>query len=269
MRAGLVQLCSGPAPAANLPITLGFIREAVGQGAGFVLTPEVTNGIDIARDALCPEHTDPTLAALRAEAQRLGIWLLIGSLSLTTDDPDGRLANRSFVITPSGKIAQRYDKIHMFDVDVSEAESYRESAKFRPGTGSNLAQVGEFTLGLSICYDLRFPQLYRGLAQAGANVLSVPAAFTPVTGAAHWETLLRARAIENTAYVLAPAQVGQNSPKRATFGHSLAVDPWGAVLVDGGTEPGVSLVDLDLQNVKQSRQRIPSLFHDRDFESPV
>ena len=272
MRAGLIQLCSGPDPATNLALTLGFLREAAAGGAEFALTPEVTNIVTGDRAHLFASvHTeadDPTLAALCEEARALGMWLLIGSLALKSGDADGRLANRSFLIAPDGEIAARYDKIHMFDVQVSEAETHRESAAFRPGDRSVLADAGGAKIGLAICYDLRFPTLSRRLAQAGAQILTLPAAFTPETGKAHWQSLIRARAIENGAFILAPAQTGQNAPGRATHGHSLAVAPWGEVLADGGREPGVTLVDFDLAAVEDARARIPALRHERDFLGP-
>jgi predicted amidohydrolase len=257
-------------------VTLSLVREAVAGGAGFVLTPEVTNCLSSdrarQRDLLRHEEDDPTLAALRAEAAGQGIWLLIGSLGLLTHDDDGRFANRSLLISPDGAIAARYDKIHMFDVNVSETEQYRESSGYRPGTRAVLVGTPFGRIGMTVCYDVRFPQLYRRLAQAGAQILTVPAAFNDTTGAAHWHSLLRARAIENGAYVLAPAQTGShaahNGRPRRTYGHSLAVSPWGEVLVDAGTEVGVSFVDLSLAEVGRARARVPSLAHDRDFEGP-
>ncbi|MBK5947197.1 amidohydrolase [Rhodobacter veldkampii DSM 11550] len=276
MRAGLVQLSVTDDPAANLPVTLGLVRQAASAGAGFVLTPECTNLLSSDRawqaEALRHEAEDETLAALRAEADRLGIWLLIGSLGLKTDDPDGRFANRSFLIAPDGAIAARYDKIHMFDVDVSATERYRESEGYRPGTRAVMADAGFARLGMAVCYDLRFAYLFRALAKAGAEVLTVPAAFNDTTGAAHWEPLLRARAIETGCYVLAPAQCGEHAAHggkpRRTHGHSLAVGPWGEVLADGGAEPGISLVDLHLPEVARARARVPALHHDRAFEGP-
>ena len=276
MRAGLVQLCASDDPAANLAETRALLRMAVDEGAGFVLTPEVTNCISSDRAhqqaVLHPEATDPTLAALRADAAELGIWLLIGSLALKTDDVDGRFANRSFLIAPDGSIAAHYDKIHMFDVNVSEVETYRESAGYRPGKRAVVAQTPFANVGLSVCYDVRFPYLYRKLAKAGAEVLCVPAAFSPVTGAAHWEVLLRARAIETGCYVLAPAQVGEHTAsagrRRQTHGHAMVIDPWGTVLSDAGAEVGVTFVDLDMAEVARARSRVPSLSHDRGFEGP-
>ena len=276
MRAALVQLNVTDDPAANLPVTLALVRQAIAAGAGFVLTPEMTNGLssDRARQraGFWHEDQDPTLAALRAEAKAGGVWLLIGSLGLLTTDADGRFANRSFLIGPDGEVAARYDKIHMFDVNVSETEVYRESAGYRPGARAVLATTPFARIGMTVCYDLRFPALHRRLAKAGAQILTVPAAFNHITGAAHWETLLRARAIETGCFVLAPAQTGfhpeHQGKGRQTFGHSLAVAPWGEVLADGGTDPGVTLVDLDLARVDAARSRVPSLAHDREFDGP-
>lgn len=276
MRAGLLQLSVSDDPVANLPETVSMMRRAVAEGAGFVLTPEVTNCVSTSRrrqqDVLRPEADDITLAALRDEAARAGIWLLIGSLALRCDDPAGRFANRSFLIGPDGAIAARYDKIHMFDVSVSETETYRESDGFRPGAQAVLAETPFARIGMTICYDVRFPHLYRALAQKGAQVLTVPSAFSPVTGAAHWETLLRARAIECGAWVLAPAQTGQHriaeGRPRATYGHSLVIAPWGEIVADGGIAPGVILADVDIGAVDDARGRIPSLMHDRAFSGP-
>ena len=276
MRAALVQLTVTDDPVANLAATLGFVRQAHAQGAQFILTPECTNGLWSNRAAqkavLRREEDDPTLAALRDEAAKLGVWLLIGSLALLTGDEDGRFANRSFLIRPDATIAARYDKIHMFDVNVSETEVYRESAAFRPGSKAVIAQTPFAPVGMTVCYDVRFASLYRKLAQGGAQIITVPAAFNHITGAAHWETLLRARAIENGAFVLAPAQTGFHAEAdgkgRRTYGHSLAIAPWGEVLADGGTDPGVTLVDIDLTQVADARRRVPSLQHDRGFDGP-
>lgn len=276
MRAGLVQLTVGDDPAENLPETLTLIRAAVQGGAGFVLTPECTNALSSnrarQRTLFRAEDQDPTLAALRDEAARAGIWLLIGSLGVLSDDPDGRFANRSFLIGPDGTIAARYDKIHMFDVNVSDTEVYRESAGYRPGSRAVLAETPFARIGMTVCYDVRFPHLYRHLAKAGAEVITVPAAFNHITGAAHWEVLLRARAIETGCYILAPAQTGFHPEKdgkgRRTHGHSLVVAPWGEVLSDAGTEPGVTFADIDLAEVAKARDRVPSLSHDRDFAGP-
>ncbi|MCF6233041.1 MAG: carbon-nitrogen hydrolase family protein [Rhodobacteraceae bacterium] len=276
MKTALVQLCSGDDPAVNLVATQGFVAEAAALGARFVLTPEVTNCVSLSqthqRGVLCHEADDPTLAALCAQAKDLNIWLLIGSLGLKTNDADGRFANRSFLIDPKGKIHARYDKIHMFDVQVTPTETFRESAGYRPGTRAVTVDTPFGKIGLTICYDMRFAHLYQTLALAGASILTAPAAFSPVTGAAHWESLLRARAIENGAYVLAPAQCGIHATTtgkpRKTHGHSLAVSPWGEVLVDGGETPGVHIFDMDDKEVTAARQKIPSLTHIRPFEGP-
>ncbi len=275
--AALIQMCSGDDPASNLSQAQDYLRQAATQGAQIALTPEVTNCVSTSAAhqarVLQHEEEDITLAGLRAEARSLGIWVLIGSLALKTDDPDGRFANRSFLIDPEGAIRARYDKIHMFDVQVSPTETYRESAGFRAGTAAVVAHTPLATLGLSICYDLRFAHLYRGLAQAGAEILTVPAAFSPITGAAHWEVLLRARAIETGCFVLAPAQTGRHGVTegrgRSTHGHALAVAPWGEVLLDMGTAPGVGMVQLDLARLLDARDRVPALFHDRAFTPPT
>jgi predicted amidohydrolase len=276
MRVALVQLTVGDDPAENLPQTLAYIRSAAQQGAQFVLTPECTNALSSNREhqrsVLRHEDQDETLAALRAQAVESGIWLLIGSLGVLTHDADGRFANRSFLISPKGEIVARYDKIHMFDVNVSETEVYRESAGYRPGTKAVLADTPLANIGMTVCYDVRFPHLYRRLAKAGAQIITVPAAFNHITGAAHWETLLRARAIETGCFVLAPAQTGfhpeAHGKGRRTHGHSLAIAPWGEVLVDAGTDAGVTLVDIDLGRVETARARVPSLSHDREFDGP-
>lgn len=276
MRAALLQLSATDDPARNLPATLSLVRAAVAGGAGFVLTPEVTNCLSSnrahQRAVLRHEEDDASLAALRAVAAEHRIWLLIGSLGLLTRDADGRFANRSFLVGPDGAVVARYDKIHMFDVTVSATEQYRESSGYRPGTRAVLADTPFARIGMTICYDVRFPHLYRRLAKAGAEVLTVPAAFNDTTGAAHWHSLLRARAIENGAYVLAPAQTGShathNGRPRRTYGHSLAVSPWGDVLVDAGTDVGVSFVDISREEVEKARARVPSLTHDREVEGP-
>ncbi|MEC9197674.1 MAG: carbon-nitrogen hydrolase family protein [Pseudomonadota bacterium] len=273
MKAALLQITSSDDPQANLAMLGPLIEEAVQKGAGFVLTPEVTNCVSSSRQhqlqVLQHQDDDITLAGLRAQAKRRGIWLLIGSLALKTHDADGRFANRSFLIDPEGQIKASYDKIHMFDVEVSETETYRESAGYRPGDRAVLAQTPFGAIGMAICYDVRFPHLFRDLAKAGAQILTVPSAFSPVTGAAHWETLLRARAIECGAYVLAPAQCGThptatNAPRK-TWGHSLVVDPWGNIVTQAGTDPTILYIDLDLTAVAQTRKRIAALQHDRPY----
>lgn len=276
MKAAFLQLNASDDPAANLAVTLDMMRAAVADGAAFILTPEVTNCLSTSRsrqrDVLQSEESDQTLAALRSEAQKAGVWVLIGSLGLKTEDSDGRFANRSFLISPDGDIAARYDKIHMFDVDVTPDETYRESDGYRPGDKAVVAKTPFGTIGMSICYDMRFPHLYQALAEAGADILTAPAAFSPVTGAAHWHSLLRARAIETGCFVLAPAQTGTHAATkgkaRSTYGHSLAVSPWGEILLDAGTQPGVYSFDMDMAQVAQARSRVPSLKNKRSFALP-
>jgi predicted amidohydrolase len=276
MKVALLQLSVTDKPADNLALTLRYLREAAAAGAEWVLTPEVTNCVSTSRahqqSVLNLEADDATLAAVQAAAAELNIWVLIGSLALKTGDPDGRFANRSFLIDPDGRIAARYDKIHMFDVQVTPEETYRESAGYRPGSQAVVSDMPGFRVGLTICYDLRFPALHRALANAGAQVLTVPAAFSPVTGAAHWHTLLRARAIETGCYVLAPAQTGlhasvRHKPRR-TYGHSLVVTPWGEVQMDAGEVPGVYIADIDMGEVHEARGKIPSLANARPFDGP-
>ena len=276
MRVALLQLNVSDNPAANLSATLEYVRIAKAGGAEFILTPECTNGLSSSRahqrQVFRHEGSDLTLAELREEAAKLKVWLLIGSLGVKARGGDGRFANRSFLIGPDGAIVAKYDKIHMFDVNVSETEVYRESSAYRPGSKAVLADTPFGRVGLTICYDVRFPRLYRKLAQAGARILTVPAAFNHITGAAHWETLLRARAIETGCFVLAPAQTGHHAEAggkgRRTHGHSMAISPWGEVLADGGTDPGVTFVNIDLTEVDRARGRIPSLDHDRKFSGP-
>lgn len=276
MKVALLQLTSGDDPGQNLDMVRSMIEQAARDGAEFVLTPEVTNCLSTSRshqkNVLCLEEDDPTLAGLRDTAARLGVWLLIGSLGLRTHDADGRFANRSFLIGPDGVIRARYDKIHMFDVQVTPEETWRESDGYRPGTRAVLAETPFGALGLTVCYDIRFPHLYQALARAGARLLTVPAAFSPVTGAAHWEPLLRARAIETGCFVLAPAQTGTHPAtvgrERRTHGHSMVVSPWGEVLLDAGTEPGVYMLDLDPGAVDDARARVPSLTHITPFDGP-
>lgn len=277
MKAALAQLCASDDPAENLDTIQGHVAAAARAGADIVLTPEVSNCVSTSRShqarVLTAEDRDPTLAALRAQARELEIWVLIGSLGLTTTDADGRFANRSFLIGPDGGIVARYDKIHMFDVDVTPEETYRESDGYRPGDAAVVADTPFGRIGMSICYDVRFAHLYQALAQAGARILTVPAAFSHVTGAAHWHVLLRARAIETGCFVLAPAQTGehaaQRGKRRRTYGHSLAISPWGEVLLDAGNEPGLYFADLDLDAVDVARRRVPSLSHVRPFTPPA
>lgn len=262
-------------PAENLTTVCGYIDQAAARGAGFVCTPEVTNCVSMDRAhqarVLCHQNDDPTLIGLRNAAARHGIWLSIGSLALK-GGTDGRFVNRSFLIAPDGAIAATYDKIHMFDVQVSETETYAESSGYAPGDQAVVADAGFAKIGLTICYDLRFPHLHRTLAQHGADILLVPSAFSSVTGAAHWEPLLRARAIETGCFVIAAAQTGTHKTTsgkaRQTYGHSLVIAPWGEVLADAGTNCDITLVDIDLAAVSKARSRIPALTHDRKFDGP-
>jgi predicted amidohydrolase len=251
----------------NIATASSLIREAKGGGARFVATPEMTSLMDQRKGALAakivPEQDDRALKAFRALAVETGLTILIGSMAIRIDDD--LCANRSFLITPAGEIAARYDKIHMFDVEVGDGQTYKESRDYRPGERSVVASMDGIKLGLSICYDVRFPGLYRTLAQAGAEILCVPAAFTAVTGRAHWKPLLVARAIENGAFVIAPNQGGKHSDGRETYGHSLIVGPWGDVIAEANSEPGIIYADIDLDQVTEVRKRIPSLGHDRPF----
>jgi len=275
VRAALLQITSSDNPDENLTLVQGMIADAAAQGARLVCTPEVTNCVSMDRahqsKVLRSQDEDPTLEGLRTTAQEHGVWLSIGSLALKGGD-GGRFVNRSFLINPKGEIAATYDKIHMFDVQVNETEIYAESSGYAPGGEAVLAELGDAKIGLTICYDLRFPHLHRMLAKAGADIVLVPSAFSAVTGAAHWETLLRARAIETGCFVIAAAQTGthsaQSGKSRLTYGHSLVVSPWGDVLADAGTNCGITLVDFDLNDVSNARKRIPSLSHDRVISGP-
>jgi predicted amidohydrolase len=266
--AGLVQMRSGPLPHANRDAAVRLIEEAKNDGAGYVLTPEMTNIFEVKRErllaAIAPEESDLCLAAFRELARRLGIFVHIGSLAIKLSSD--KAANRSFLIDRSGEIVARYDKIHMFDVDISDSESYRESRSYRPGEIAVTTDLPWGRLGLTICYDLRFPALYRALAEAGSAFFTVPSAFTRPTGEAHWHVLTRARAIENGAFVLAAAQGGKHENGRETFGHSLVIDPWGRVMAEAGIEPGVLLATIDPAEVVAARAKIPSLEHGRRFE---
>ena len=266
--AAMIQMRSGLDPAANLAAALKLIDEAKAAGADYVLTPEMTNILAAKREQLfakiVAEEQDTTLTTLRDVARKLAIYIHIGSLAIKAS-PE-KAANRSFLIDRRGEVVARYDKIHMFDVDLAGGESYRESNTYRPG---ELAMIGDLPwgrLGLTVCYDLRFPALYRALAEAGASFLAIPSAFTRQTGEAHWHVLQRARAIENGCFVLAAAQGGKHENGRETYGHSLVVDPWGRILAEGGTEPGVVMAQIDPSEIVAARSRIPSLHHGRRFE---
>jgi predicted amidohydrolase len=266
-RVGLIAMRSGRHPGENLAAAIKLIKEAKAGGADFVQTPEVTNIVELGRNlfsAIVPEEQDPTLAALRELAREFGLTINIGSLALSVS-PE-KAVNRSFLIDPQGEIVARYDKIHMFDVDLAGGESYRESRNFRPGELAVAADLPWGRLGMTVCYDLRFPALYRALAESGASFLGIPSAFTRPTGEAHWHVLMRARAIENGCFVFAAAQGGVHENGRETYGHSLVVDPWGKVIAEGSTEPGVVFADIDPAEVAVARGRIPSLQHGRRFE---
>jgi len=267
-RVGMIGMRSSFSPEVNRETAVRLIDEAKAGGADYVLTPEMTNIMSLKREQMLSvirtEEKDETLAALRELARKHGITVHIGSLAIKLDGE--KIANRSFLIDPKGDIAARYDKIHMFDVDLANGESYRESENYRPGELAVVTDLPWGRLGMTICYDLRFPALYRALAEAGASFLTVPAAFTQQTGEAHWHVLLRARAIENGAFVFAAAQGGMHENGRATYGHSLVIDPWGRILAEGGAEPGVILCDVDPSQVATVRSRVPSLRHGRRFE---
>jgi len=273
-KAACVQTTSGPDVQENFDHAVGLIRSAVDAGADIVMLPEVVNVMDLNRKALAEkthyEDEDPSLQGFRELASETGTWLLLGSIIVKHDDAAGaegrpKFANRSFLLDPHGAVAARYDKIHMFDVDLDGGESYRESSAYEPGGRAVTAETPWGTVGLSICYDLRFPYLYRHLAHAGARFLTIPAAFTRPTGKAHWHVLMRARAIETGCFVFAPAQCGDHGGGRLTYGHSLIIDPWGGILADGGDEPGFVVADIDPALVDEVRGKVPSINHDRAF----
>jgi predicted amidohydrolase len=270
-RAGLVQLRSGRSIEPNLRAAEALIRQAAAGGADYVQTPENTAIMELDNDrlmaAVTGEEDSKPLARMRALAKELGIFLHVGSLAMKLEP--ARVSNRSYLITPRGEIAARYDKLHLFDVDLPGGESYRESTYYRPGAKAVLANLPFGRLGLSICYDLRFPALYRALAEAGASFIAVPSAFTKQTGEAHWRVLVRARAIETGTFMLAATQGGLHENGRSTYGHSLIVSPWGEVVAEGGEDPGVIFADLDLAQSAEARARIPSLKHGRDFKVEI
>ena len=267
-KVALIAMRSGRDPRGNLDAVLAAVDEAKRAGADYVQTPEMTNVMEVKRDRLFAsifsDESDPTLATLREVARKLGIIIHIGSLAIKAS-PE-KAVNRSFLIDRSGEIVARYDKIHMFDVDLAGGESYRESNTYRPGELAVVSDLPWGRLGLTVCYDLRFPALYRALAEAGASFLAIPSAFTRQTGEAHWHVLIRARAIENGCFVFAAAQGGKHENGRETFGHSLIVDPWGRVLAEGGTEPGLVMAEIDPAQAAAARAKIPSLRHGRRFE---
>lgn len=265
-----VQMRSGRDPAKNRDDAVHFVGEAADAGAVFVQTPEMTSLVERERNRLFEnihrQEDDITLAALRETARARGITVQIGSLAVRDGD---KLANRAFLIDPQGEIAAQYDKIHLFDVDLPNGETWRESRTYTGGERAVLARTVIGRLGLSICYDIRFPYLYRAYAQAGAEIIGAPACFTRQTGEAHWHVLNRARAIETGCFMISAAQGGLHEDGRESFGHSLIIDPWGRILAEGGTEPGVITAAIDLEDVARARGRVPSLRHDRDVEMQV
>lgn len=273
-KAACVQMNSAAEIAPNLESATRLIRDAASAGAQLIMTPENTTLIEPNRArqlAKTPtEEAHPGVPHFSALARELGIWLLIGSMPVRAEEDraDKRIANRSFLFGPTGGIVARYDKIHMFDVDLPNGETYRESNGVRPGEQAVVAATPWGALGLTICYDVRFAYLHRALAHAGAVMLTVPAAFTVPTGQAHWHVLLRARAIETGCFVFAPAQTGEHAEGRLTYGHSLIVSPWGEVLADAGEAPGYIVADIDLEQVSKARSMVPALRHDREFQRP-
>jgi predicted amidohydrolase len=276
--ASCIQFTSARDYEPNIRVVSDLVRRARDGGADFVLTPENTGLTEpigkLRREKVRDEANHPVLAALREVARETGVWLLIGSLAVDLSRGPGtagnerRLANRSYLVDPDGAVVARYDKIHMFDVDLAGGESYRESNAFRPGGQTALAETPWGVLGMTVCYDLRFPQLYRTLAQAGADFLAIPSAFTVPTGTAHWHVLMRARAIENGCFVFAPAQWGEHAEGRRTYGHSLIVDPWGEVLADAGEGVGIVSARIEVDAIAKARRMVPSLQHDRVFSKP-
>ena len=266
-KAACIQFTARPEVEPNLATSLRMTRDAAARGAKLVCLPEFFTGLELVGGNLMPavvkEEDNPVLPAFKELARELGLWISLGSMGVTR--PDGRIANRGYVIDPGGRVSARYDKIHLFDVDLGDGKRFRESDVIAPGSTAVVADTPWGGLGLSVCYDLRFPHLYRELAKSGASMLAVPAAFTRLTGRAHWHVLLRARAIENGAYVLAPCQNGVLAGGAECFGHSLIVDPWGDVLADGGEEEGIIVAELDTEAVANARRRIPALTHDRSF----
>ena len=266
-KAACIQTCATPDVHHDIAVLTRLIGEAAAAGARFIATPEYCAGLDTRDGLLYPvaaaEADHPVLPAMAALARRHAAWILIGSIGVQS--PDGRIYNRSLTVSPDGRIAARYDKIHLFDVDLGDGKVYRESSTIAPGAQAVISPCTEGSIGLSVCYDVRFASLYRTYAQAGAELLAIPAAFTRLTGEAHWHVLNRARAIENGAYVIAPCQYGTLAGGSQCFGHSLIVDPWGRVLADGGDGEGIIVADIDLELVTETRRRIPSLRHDRPF----
>lgn len=273
MRAAIFQMTSGIDPAANAAAITDMAARARGEGADMLFTPEMAGYLDRDRQraaaTLRSEADDPVLAAVREAAAKQGLWIHIGSLPLKDERPDGRWANRGFMIDDSGEIRARYDKIHLFDVDLATGESWRESSVYGPGERVVAVDTPWARMGLSVCYDMRFPDLYRALTNAGATVLLMPAAFTVPTGKAHWHILLRARAIEAGCFVIAAAQTGHHADGRDTYGHSLIADPWGDIVLEMGEQAGLALADIDLSRIEDVRGRVPALANRRSLPMDV
>jgi predicted amidohydrolase len=268
MKIAVLQMSAGVDPAANAATLVDAARQAAAGGALMLFTPEMSNLLDRNRsraaDNIRPESEDIVLASVRDAAARAGLWVHLGSLAVRGDGSDDKWRNRAFVIAPDGSIAARYDKMHLFDVDLASGESWRESSVYAGGAQPVAVRLPWGVLGLSICYDIRFPAVFSALSQAGADLLAVPAAFTVPTGQAHWHVLLKARAIESACFVIAAAQTGQHEDGRSTYGHSLVVDPWGEVLLDMGEAPGLAFVDLPLERIADVRARVPVIANRRD-----
>ena len=273
MRAAILQMTSGIDPAHNAQTIVEAVERAKAEGADMLFTPEMAGQMDRNRSRVAASLTDEqgniVLAAVREAAAKAGLWVHLGSLALKGERGDGRWSNRSFVIDDGGSIRARYDKIHLFDVDLATGESWRESSVYGPGERVVVIDTPWARLGLSICYDLRFPDLYRALSNAGATILLVPSAFTVPTGEAHWHVLLRARAIEAACFVIAPAQTGQHEDGRETFGHSSVVDPWGDILLDMGTQSGLAFADIEMERVATVRSHVPAIANRRGISSEV
>lgn len=273
MKIAVLQMTAGIDPADNARTLVQAVRDAKAGGAEMLFTPEMSNLIDRNRaraaDTIRSEGEDPVLAEVRTAAAEHGLWVHLGSLAVRGDAPDAKWRNRAFVIAPDGSIAARYDKIHLFDVDLASGESWRESAVYEGGEQAVAVRLPEAVLGLSICYDIRFSAVFAALSRAGADIIAVPAAFTVPTGQAHWHVLLRARAIENACFVVAAAQTGDHADGRSTYGHSLVIDPWGEILLDMGEAPGLAFAELDLARIADVRSRVPVIANRRPVAEAV
>jgi len=263
IKAACVQMTSGPDIDENLKTAEGFIRDAAGQGATFIATPEMTDSIRRYTKDKLADASDKPADHFSALAKELGIWLLAGSFGVKVEGD--KLANRSMLFAPDGSTHAHYDKIHMFDVTLSRKEFYKESSEYEAGQRAVVAECDDFTIGMGVCYDLRFPHLWRDLAKNGAQILTAPSAFTVPTGEAHWEVLLRARAIETGSYVIAPGQVGEHEAGRQTYGHSMIISPWGEILAEKESGTGIITADINLEDVEKARKSIPALAHDREY----